>query len=65
MDLFRHKLTGNLLGFKCRIENHKVVTYYVLNEDKTHQYTSAGFSTQKQAIKLAVCQDKNVERVTV
>lgn len=66
MDLFRHKLTGNLLGLKVRQENNKTcATYYVLNEDGTHQESNAGFSTPNKTRKrVAVCLDKNVTRIT-
>lgn len=66
MILFRHKLTGSLLGLKSKKENSSVATYYVLNEDKTHQQSNAGFSTpNKTRNKIAVCLEVNVEKVAI
>lgn len=63
MNLFRHKLTGSLLCLKSK-KYKNVGTYYVLNEDRTHQESNAGFSTpNKTRKKIAVCLDVNVERL--
>lgn len=64
MIFFRHKLTGSLLALKSKKENENVAIYYVLNEDKTHQESNAGFSSpNKTRKKIAVCLDKNVARI--
>jgi hypothetical protein len=66
MIFFRHKLTGSLLALKSKKENANVAIYYVLNEDKTHKYSNAGFSTpNKKRKKLAICLNANVEEVKV